>query len=110
MQCCKIGLITHSLTSIHSFSAHYRNHEADIDHRTVCRHVREWPGLWINSNMQDHDAMEHQVPYHVIELKSPDGKVTRRVGFIAVLSNDPKLYSQFKAPGAFGGAHIGTLS
>ena len=60
--------------------------------------------------MQDHDAMEHQVPYHVIELKSPDGKVTRRVGFIAVLSNDPKLYSQFKAPGAFGGAHIGTLS
>uniref|UniRef100_A0A7S3KWW6 EF-hand domain-containing protein n=2 Tax=Amphora coffeiformis TaxID=265554 RepID=A0A7S3KWW6_9STRA len=82
------------------------NHEADIDHRTVCRHVREWPGIWINSNMQDHDAMEHQVPYHVIEMKSPDGKGTYRVGFIAVLSNDPKLYSQFKAPGAFGGATI----
>ena len=81
------------------------NHEADIDHRTVCRHVREWPGVWINSNMQEHDAMEHQVPYHVVELKEPDGSV-KRVGFIAVLSNDPKLYSQFKAPGAFGGAKI----
>jgi 2',3'-cyclic-nucleotide 2'-phosphodiesterase (5'-nucleotidase family) len=87
------------------------NHEADIDHRTTCRHVKDWykaGGIWINSNMQSHEAMEYQVPYHVVELTVPGQPEDQkfRVGFIAVLSNDPKLYSQFKAPGAFGGATI----
>ncbi len=82
------------------------NHEADIPHLTVCRHVRNFPGVWINSNMQDHDAMDHQVPYHIVEITSEDGTQTRKIGFVAVLSNDPKLYSQFKSPGAFGGATI----
>jgi 2',3'-cyclic-nucleotide 2'-phosphodiesterase (5'-nucleotidase family) len=82
------------------------NHEADIDHRTVCRHVRGFPGTWLNSNMQDHEEMEHQKPFDVIEVCSPDGSNKRRIGLIAVLSNDPALYSHFKAPGAFGGATI----
>mmetsp|Transcript_22988 Transcript_22988/g.65143 ORF Transcript_22988/g.65143 Transcript_22988/m.65143 type:complete len:778 (-) Transcript_22988:59-2392(-) len=82
------------------------NHEADIDHRTVCRHVRNFRGTWINSNMLDHDEMKHQKEYEVIEIPSPDGKQTRKVGLIAVLSNDPALYAHFKAPGAFGGATI----
>jgi 2',3'-cyclic-nucleotide 2'-phosphodiesterase (5'-nucleotidase family) len=82
------------------------NHEADIDHRTVCRHVKSFPGTWINSNMQSHDAMEYQVPYEVIEVSSPDGTNVRRIGLVAVLSDDPKLYSHFKSPGAFGGATI----
>ena len=82
------------------------NHEADIDHRTVCRHVKNFPGIWINSNMQSHDAMKYQVPYHIIEVSSPDQSHTRKIGLVAVLSNDPRLYSQFKKPGAFGGATI----
>ena len=56
--------------------------------------------------MQDHEAMDAQVPYEIIEIRSADGKQTRKIGLIAVLSNDPKLYSGFKAPGAFGGATI----
>ena len=80
--------------------------EADIDHRTVCKHVRDWPGKFINSNMQQHDAMRYQQPYEVIEIASPDGTNKRRIGLVAVLSNDPKLYAHFKKPGAFGGAKI----
>lgn len=82
------------------------NHEADIPHETVCRHVRNYRGTWINSNMQDHAEMEHQVPFSVIEVPSEDGSQLRRVGLVAVLSDDPALYKASSAPGAFGGATI----
>jgi 2',3'-cyclic-nucleotide 2'-phosphodiesterase (5'-nucleotidase family) len=82
------------------------NHEADINHKTVCRHVREFKGTWLNSNMLDHEAMDHQKEFDVVQVTSPDGSNTRKVGLVAVLSDDPKLYEQFKAPGAFGGATI----
>lgn len=80
--------------------------QADINHKTVCRHVRNFPGTWLNSNMLDHDAMEHQKEFDVVEVTSPDGTNCRKVGLVAVLSDDPKLYEHFKAPGAFGGATI----
>ena len=85
------------------------NHEADIDHRTVCKHVRNFPGTWINTNMQTHEAMDHQVPYKIVEVVSPDGTHRRKIGLVGVLSDDPKLYAHFKRPagkGAFGGARI----
>jgi len=82
------------------------NHEADIAHSTVCKHVRNFNGKWINSNMLDHEAMESQQEYDVVEFTSPDGTNTRKLGLCAVLSDDPALYSHFKAPGAFGGATI----
>jgi len=82
------------------------NHEADIDHRAVCKHVREFPGTWLNSNMQDHEAMDAQKPYDVVEVTSEDGSNTRKVGLAAVVSNDPSLYASFKKPGPFGGATI----
>lgn len=83
------------------------NHEADISHKTVCGHVRDFKeGIWLNSNMLDHDAMEFQEEFDVLEVVSPDGTHKRKVGLVAVLSDDPALYSQFKAPGAFGGATI----
>jgi len=86
----------------------YRHHftEADIDHNIVCRYVRNWNGKWINSNMLDHDEMEHQQEYDVVEVESPDGSNSRKIGLCAVLSDDPNLYSHFKEPGAFGGATI----
>ena len=83
------------------------NHEADIDHKAVCRHVRNFPGKWLNSNMLDHDAFDCQQEYDVIQLDSPDGSNSRKVGLCAVLSDDPALYSHFEAlGGAFGGATI----
>lgn len=56
--------------------------------------------------MLDHDAMDSQEEFDVVEIASPDGSNTRKIGLIAVLSDDPKLYQHFKAPGAFGGATI----
>jgi len=56
--------------------------------------------------MLDHEAMDCQQEYDVVEIGSPDGSNTRKVGLTAVLSDDPALYSHFKAPGAFGGATI----
>lgn len=82
------------------------NHEADIAHKTVCKHVRDFPGVWLNSNMLDHEAMDAQQEFEVIDICSPDGSNSRKVGLVAVLSDDPALYSHFKAPGAFGGATI----
>ena len=82
------------------------NHEADIEHKVVCRHVRNFPGKFINSNMLDHQAMDAQIEYDVLPITSPDRSHTRKVGLTAVLSNDPALYSHFKPPGAFGGATI----
>jgi 2',3'-cyclic-nucleotide 2'-phosphodiesterase (5'-nucleotidase family) len=82
------------------------NHEADIDHKEVCRHVRGYSGKWLNSNMLDHEAMDAQVEHDIVEVTSPDGAHVRRVGLCAVLSDDPALYANFKAPGAFGGATI----
>jgi hypothetical protein len=80
--------------------------QADINHKSVCRHVREFPGTWLNSNMLDHEAMESQKEFDIVHITSPDGSNHRKVGLVAVLSDDPKLYEQFKAPGAFNGATI----
>ena len=82
------------------------NHEADISHKSVCRHVRQFQGTWINSNMLDHEAMDAQKEFEIVELTSPDGKHTRKIGLVAVLSDDPALYRHFKEPGAFGGATV----
>lgn len=69
------------------------SHQADIDHRTVCRHVRNYPGIWLNSNMQDHEAMDAQKPFDIVEISSPDGTNKRRIGLIAVLSDGKDLLS-----------------
>ena len=50
--------------------------------------------------------MDAQKAYDVVELTSQDGSQTRRIGLVAVLSDDPALYLHFKPPGAFGGAKI----
>lgn len=56
--------------------------------------------------MPGHEAMDAQVPYRIVEVKSEDGEVVKKIGLVAVLSNDPKLYAHFPKPGAFGGAKI----
>jgi len=85
------------------------NHEADIPHPEVCKRVKEFHGaggVWVNSNMQEHEMMHLQKPYEVVKVRSRDGSHTRQVGLVAVLSDDPSLYKKFKSPGAFNGAKI----
>ena len=81
------------------------NHEHDLSHASVMKREREYNGVWINSNMKSHESFKHskcQVESVVLEVVSPDGSNTRKVGMCGVLSADPKLYK----PGAFGGATI----
>jgi 2',3'-cyclic-nucleotide 2'-phosphodiesterase (5'-nucleotidase family) len=86
------------------------NHEADIPHKHVCRHIKNYEGTVINSNMQSHATMKYDcsVPYEIIEITLLDGQHTHKIGFVALLSNDSKLYSHFKEK-AFGGATIATI-
>eukprot|EP00930_Biecheleria_cincta_P021287 TRINITY_DN15817_c0_g1_i3.p1 TRINITY_DN15817_c0_g1~~TRINITY_DN15817_c0_g1_i3.p1 ORF type:complete len:670 (+),score=106.48 TRINITY_DN15817_c0_g1_i3:85-2094(+) len=81
------------------------NHEADLSHDDVMDRVEEYKGTWINTNMQSHESFETcacQKASEVIEVRSADGSNARKVGLVAVLSDEPNLYK----PGAFGGAKI----
>ena len=83
------------------------NHEADIDHKEVCAATFAGiEGSGSTRTCSDHEAMDAQQEYDVVEVVSADGTQTRRVGLVACLSDDPALYANFKAPGAFGGATI----
>eukprot|EP00927_Polykrikos_kofoidii_P041246 TRINITY_DN35169_c0_g1_i1.p1 TRINITY_DN35169_c0_g1~~TRINITY_DN35169_c0_g1_i1.p1 ORF type:complete len:700 (+),score=116.82 TRINITY_DN35169_c0_g1_i1:140-2101(+) len=81
------------------------NHEDDLAHTDVCAREREYEGTWINTNMTSHESFASsrcQRDFAIVEVKSADGTNVRRVGLIAVLSDEPSLYKQ----GAFGGAKI----
>ena len=81
------------------------NHEHDLDHPSVLKREKEYQGIWINSNMKNHESFHDskcQVDSAVVEVSSPDGSNVRKLGMCAVLSNTPGLYK----PGAFGGAKI----
>jgi len=79
------------------------NHEADLSHEDVMCRVEEFQGVWINSNMQSHEAFDKchcQQETEILEMRN--GSHVRRVGLVGVLSNEATLYK----PGAFGGATI----
>ena len=81
------------------------NHEHDLSHEHVMKREKEYKGVWINSNMQSHESFADstcQVDAATVEVLSPDGSNTRKLGMIGVLSSSPSLYK----PGAFGGAVI----
>ena len=80
----------------------FGNHEHDLPHRHVVERVKDYTGTWINTNMQSHEAMPHQVDKAVVSCKSADGTHTRKVGLISMLTDQPGLYR----PNAFGGATI----
>ena len=81
------------------------NHEHDLAHEHVMKREKEYQGVWINSNMQSHESYKEstcQVDSVVVDVVSPDGANTRKLGMLGVISNTPSLYK----PGAFGGAEI----
>lgn len=81
------------------------NHEADLSHADVLVREQEYKGVWINSNMTDHESFEHsacQTRKAIVEIHSADGSNRRTIGMIGVLSDESNLYKA----GAFGGALI----
>merc|ERR1719265_2366436 len=81
------------------------NHEADLPHVDVMAREREYRGIWINSNMTDHESFlksSCQTRTAIVEIESADGTNARKVGMIGILTDDPGLYKD----GAFNGAII----
>jgi len=80
----------------------FGNHEDDLEHEHVGRCIRDFKGTWINTNMQGYEFFSYQKPFEIIEVTSPDGTNTRKIGLIGILSNSASLYRR----NAFGGAKI----
>ena len=81
------------------------NHEHDLEHAEVMKREKEYKGIWINSNMKSHESFEGskcQVDRALVDVTSPDGSNSRKLGMIGVLSSSESLYK----PDAFGGAVI----
>ena len=71
------------------------NHEHDIAHREVCNRAHEFKGVWLNSNMLDHELCTEgfetgrQKEFDVITASR--GSNVRKLGLIAVLSDEANL-------------------
>jgi 2',3'-cyclic-nucleotide 2'-phosphodiesterase (5'-nucleotidase family) len=73
------------------------NHDInDLSDAAVMKREREYTaGVLINSNMTEHPTFAEstcQVKYHVEEVSSPDGTNVRRIGFLGLITDDPKLF------------------
>jgi 2',3'-cyclic-nucleotide 2'-phosphodiesterase (5'-nucleotidase family) len=75
------------------------NHDLnDLSEAAVIKRESEYTaGVWINSNMTEHPTFKDsktQCKYHIVDCNSVDGTNNRRVGFIGIITNDPKLYKR----------------
>ena len=69
------------------------------------KRVKEYKGVWINTNMKTHESFKDsncQVDRAVIDIVSQDGSNKRKLGLLGLLTNSKSLYK----PNAFGGATI----
>eukprot|EP00980_Cylindrotheca_fusiformis_P008587 scaffold1823_cov108-Cylindrotheca_fusiformis.AAC.8 len=82
----------------------FGNHECDIPMDALASRIQESKFKWVNTNMRDIDDILHvkTFPHDVIDIKSKDKKVKKRIGLLGLLTEDPSVYR----PGAFGGATI----
>lgn len=87
------------------------NHEDDLPHKDVVQRCREYKGVWINSNMQDHQLFKEgsQKAYEIVDIGVPGSAHSRRVGLIGVLSDTPSLYASLPVPPQAGASTSHTL-
>jgi 2',3'-cyclic-nucleotide 2'-phosphodiesterase (5'-nucleotidase family)/Ca2+-binding EF-hand superfamily protein len=78
------------------------NHETDVGDQALTERILTSKFAWINTNVPSlNEALGvNTVPHDVIEVSN--GKMTKKVGILGLLTHDPSLYR----PGAFGGAAI----
>jgi 2',3'-cyclic-nucleotide 2'-phosphodiesterase (5'-nucleotidase family) len=80
------------------------NHEADVGDQALAERIWTSTFAWINTNVPSlNDALGvnvNSIPHDVIEVSN--GKTTKKVGILGLLTHDPGLYR----PGSFGGASI----
>jgi 2',3'-cyclic-nucleotide 2'-phosphodiesterase (5'-nucleotidase family) len=81
------------------------NHETDIPMTALGARIRQANFCWINSNMPSlNEILGVDMPaYDIITVRSKtDPTITKRVGLLGLVTNDPSLYR----PGSFGDATI----
>lgn len=64
----------------------FGNHEADLPIHSIKRRVREFNGVWLNTNMQAFE--EDTVPYEIIDLGDDI-----HVGLLGLLTDQPGVFS-----------------
>ncbi|KAG7341889.1 EF hand domain containing protein [Nitzschia inconspicua] len=80
----------------------FGNHETDVSMKDLKQRIQESKFRWINSNMRELDEKIQvtTLSHDVVEISN--GKDTRKVGLLGLLTEDPSVYR----PGVFGGATI----
>lgn len=82
------------------------NHENDMEHQYLMERVREYEGVFINSNMLDHESYTTAPPNKHNDVETialQNGNHTRTVSMLGILTDHPSLLP----PGAFNNATIG---
>lgn len=76
----------------------FGNHETDVGLEELKKRIKEFKGVWINTNMPEFAV---QLPtHHILEFGSDHHR--RKIALLGLLTADKNLY----LPGAFGGAAI----
>lgn len=89
----------------HSGISHvcFGNHETDVSMKELVKRIMEESRFaWINTNMRELDDVlpVATLPHDVIQVTN--GRTTKRVGLLGLLTEDPSVYR----PGVFAGATI----
>lgn len=78
------------------------NHETDVPINAIAPRIMQSNFVWLNTNMRQlDDKLDIETKAHDVVIVS-NGKFSKKVGLLGLLTEDPGLYR----PGAFGGASI----
>jgi len=78
----------------------FGNHETDVPFDALLERIKEYKGVWINTNMPSFNIEPPLPEYAVVNVEG--GGQSRKVGLLGLLTDDKNLYQA----GAFGGAVI----
>lgn len=81
------------------------NHETDVPMNDLATRIKvDSCFKWVNTNLRELDSKINvtTLPHDVIEVTNPSGAITKTVGLLGLLTDDPSVYR----PGVFAGAKI----
>ena len=78
----------------------FGNHESDVSYTALQRRIKEFKGVWLNSNMPGFPNLPHS---HTLTVNAPGrGGSSRSIGFLGFLIGGGRFASTYRK-GAFGG-------
>mmetsp|Transcript_59864 Transcript_59864/g.147074 ORF Transcript_59864/g.147074 Transcript_59864/m.147074 type:complete len:690 (-) Transcript_59864:5246-7315(-) len=81
------------------------NHETDVPMNDLASRIKVDSNFkWVNTNLRELDTKLNvtTLPHDVVEVTNQEGTVTKTVGLLGLLTDDPSVYR----PGVFAGAKI----